>query len=58
MLLKVSFGDTTGLSIKRDDPREESHSEQDTIVITQVPQMESKILVMLSVEATGAKVNN
>ena len=24
---KVSFGDTTGLSIKRDDPQEESHLE-------------------------------
>ena len=32
---KVSFGDTTGLSIKRDDPARRNLSERDIIVIIQ-----------------------
>ena len=32
-VIKVSFGDTTGLSIKRDDPHEDGLLEQGTIVI-------------------------
>ena len=34
-VIKVSFGDTTGLSIKRDDPLEEKALELGTIVIIQ-----------------------
>ena len=47
-VVKVSFGDTTGLSIKRDDPERENRSEQDTIVTIQVQSGKQDIGLVIS----------
>ena len=49
-VVKVSFGDTTGLSIKRDDPARSKSFRARHNCDNPGPKMESKILVLLSME--------
>ena len=55
-VIKVSFGDTTGLSIKRDDPRRRSFKSIKHNCDNPGPKTKSEILAMLSMGKT--KVNN
>ena len=47
---KVSFGDTTGLSIKRDDPTDEEKLELDIIVIIQDQKQKQDIGLVINGE--------